>query len=142
MAILTARQIQTVNINRSAIPGRIYHGVGGITYIGQANRTLLAYQPAVSSSFIPTPFNREVTVQKAIENISAAVSGASLKEIPLLSGLINGINTVFIWTQIPLIVNYNGQILREGVGYTLSGNTTTLTFAPFVGEYVWAYGNY
>ncbi len=141
MAILTDRQIQTVNITRSAIPGRIYHGVGGITYRGQPNKTLLPYQPAVSSSFIPTPFNKEVTVQKAIENISAS-SGSSLKEIPLLSGVIDGVNTVFVWTKVPLIIVYNGQQLKEGVGYTISGTITTLTQAPFVGEYVWAYGNY
>ena len=142
MAKLTARQIQTINIDRSAIPGMLYHGTDGKTYRGELNRTLLEYQPAVTSSFIPTPFNKEVNVQKAIENVSKAVSGASLKEITLLSGAIDGVNTVFIWQEVPLILNYNGQTLREGVGYTLSGTITTLTNAPFVGEYVWAYGTY
>lgn len=71
--LLTQRQIQTINIARSAIPGRIYHGTDGKTYQGLANRTLLEYQPAVTSSFIPTPTNKEVTVQKAIENISNIV---------------------------------------------------------------------
>lgn len=141
MAKLTARQIQTININRSAMPGMIYHGTDGKTYRGESNRILLEYQPAVTSSFIPTSFNKEVTVQKAIENISAS-SGSSLKEIPLLSGLINGTNTVFVWTKVPLIIVYNGQQLKKGVGYTISGTITTLTQAPFVGEEVWAYGNY
>ncbi|MES2395820.1 MAG: hypothetical protein V4549_07445 [Bacteroidota bacterium] len=142
MALLTARQIQTINIARSAIPGMLYHGTDGKTFQGQVDRKLLEYQPAVTSSFIPTATNKEVNVQKAIENISVAVAGASLKEIPLLSGVINGINTVFVWKYVPLIVNYNGQILREGVGYTISGTVTTLANAPFIGELVWAYGNY
>lgn len=123
------------------MPGMIYHGTDGKTYRGESNRILLEYQPAVTSSFIPTSFNKEVTVQKAIENISAS-SGSSLKEIPLLSGLINGTNTVFVWTKVPLIIVYNGQQLKKGVGYTISGTITTLTQAPFVGEEVWAYGNY
>lgn len=142
MALLTDRQIQTINIERSAIPGRLYHGTNGKTYKGEPNKILLEYQPAITSSFIPTAYNKEVNVQKAIENLSAAVSGAPLREIPLLSGLVNGTNTVFVWTKVPLIVIYNGQQLREGVGYTISGTTTTLTNAPFVGEDVWAYGNY
>lgn len=142
MALLTQRQLQTINISRSAVPGLLYHGTDGKTYLGQSNRLLLEYQPAITSSFIPTATNKEVNVQKAIENVSKASAAGSLKEIPLLSGIINGINTVFVWTKVPLIVYYNGQTLREGVGYTLSGTTTILTNAPFVGEYVWAYGNY
>jgi len=142
MALLTDRQRQTVNIEKSALPGVLYHGTNGKTYQGQANRTLLEYQPAITSSFTPTATNKEVNVQKAIENISKAVSSGSLKEISLVSGVIDGANKVFMWASVPLIVNYNGQTLREGVGYTLSGTITTLTNAPFVGEYVWAYGNY
>lgn len=142
MAKYTARQLQTINIERSAIPGMLYHGTDGKTYRGEPNRTLLEYQPAVTSSFTPTPYNKEVNVQKAIENLSRALAGSTLKEIPLISGAINGTNTVFVWKYVPLIVNYNGQTLREGVGYTLVGTVTTLTNAPFVGELVWAYGNY
>ncbi len=69
-------------------------------------------------------------------------TGAPLSEITLLSGVIDGVNTVFVWANAPLMVYYNGQLLKEGVGYILSGTTTTLTNAPFTGEYVWAYGNY
>lgn len=143
MALLTQREIQTVNITKSAILGRIYHGTDSITYQGQIDGTLLPYQPAVSSSFIPTPTNKEVTVQKAIENLGNIIGGSGLKEIRLIGGLINGTNKIFTWQYSPMIVELNGQMLRSGgVGYTLSGTVTTLINAPFVGDYLWAYGNY
>ena len=66
----------------------------------------------------------------------------SWQEITLLSGVINGINTIFVWTQIPTQVILNGQILRVGVGYTLLGTTITLTSPPYIGDYLWTYGNY
>lgn len=143
MSILTARDVQTVNINKSAIPGRIYHSTYGITYQGTSARTLMPYQPAVSSSFIPTPTNKEVTVQKAIENLGNIVGTGSLKEIPLSSGAIDGVNTVFVWAHAPLLLMLNGQTLQKGgVGYTIVGTTTTLVNAPYLGDYLLAYGNY
>ena len=65
-----------------------------------------------------------------------------LKEIALSSGAINGVNTTFVWTEVPLQVYWNGQLLREGVGYTLTvaTKTTVFTSPPFAGESIWANG--
>lgn len=69
MALLTEKQLNTINISRSAIPGRLYYGTDGKTYQGNADRTLFVYQPAITSSFIPTKRIPDTTVQKAIERI-------------------------------------------------------------------------
>lgn len=58
------------------------------------------------------------------------------------SGTINGANTVFTFTVSPslLFFTYNGQLLTPGVGYTLSGNTVTLTAAPQIGDTLYGQG--
>lgn len=58
------------------------------------------------------------------------------------SGTINGTNTVFTFTVSPslLFFTYNGQLLTPGVGYTLSGNTVTLTTAPQIGDTLYGQG--
>jgi hypothetical protein len=57
-------------------------------------------------------------------------------------GVINGTNTAFTLTYTPvgtsLLLQYNGQILEPNVGYTLSGNTVTLTKAPVTGDVLYA----
>lgn len=67
--------------------------------------------------------------------------GAGVQELTLVSGAINDVNTVFVWSNPPIFVFWNGQLLREGTGYTLVGSTTTFTTAPFTGDDVWAYEN-
>lgn len=64
-----------------------------------------------------------------------------LVELTLVSGAIDGVNTVFVWSNPPLLVFWGGQLLREGTGYTLAGSTTTFTNPPFTGDDVWAYEN-
>lgn len=66
-----------------------------------------------------------------------------MKEINLSSGSINGVNQTFVWDQVPLEVYWNGQLLREGTGYTLTvaTKTTVFTYAPFTGESIWANGS-
>lgn len=61
---------------------------------------------------------------------------------PLISGSCDGSNTDFTFEHPPEMVIYNGQILLEGVGYDLSGETITTTFVPFTDENIWAYANY
>lgn len=58
------------------------------------------------------------------------------------SGTINGTNTVFTFTVSPalLFLTYNGQLLTPGVGYTLAGNTVTLTVAPQPGDTLYGQG--
>lgn len=50
------------------------------------------------------------------------------------SGAIDGTNTVFTLSHTPvtgsLTFQYNGQILTQGIGYTLAGATVTLAIAP------------
>ena len=65
-----------------------------------------------------------------------------MREITLISGTIDGLNSTYIWQHIPMQVYLNGQLLRESVGYTLSGTTIVLTTPPYTGDYLWAYGNY
>lgn len=63
-----------------------------------------------------------------------------LKAITLISGDIDGVNTVFVWSAPPQIINSNTRILTEDNGFTLSGNTTTLSVAPYTGEILSALG--
>lgn len=54
------------------------------------------------------------------------------------SGTINGSNVTFTTSGVPiaasLYVYYNGQLLRWGTDYTISGSTITMTFAPETGS--------
>lgn len=58
----------------------------------------------------------------------------------LVSGVIDGVNTVFVFDDVPVQVVYNGNIVLDS-NYVLVGNTVTFNFAPFVGESITAYGN-
>lgn len=65
------------------------------------------------------------------------------RKLTLTSGAINGSNTSFDFSQSPTQVFWNGQKLTEGAavnGYTLSGNTITMTEAPLSGDTVEGYG--
>lgn len=62
-------------------------------------------------------------------------------ELTLLSGLIDGINPVFVWSDAPIQLFRNGQLLSDGLEYTTSGNTTVLNSPPFVDDVLAAYGN-
>lgn len=71
----------------------------------------------------------------------------SLKKIALVSGAVNGSNTVFVWAHVPLQIFWQGQKLIENAGvngYALSGGslTSTHTEAPEAGDSVEAYGVY
>lgn len=114
MALLTQRQIQNINISRSAISGRIYHGTDGKTYQGQSNKTLLEYQPAVTSSFIPTALNPEVTVQKAIENVSQAANDITDATLPF-SDITTNNSSLIKHGFLPKLSGVSGQFM-DGVG--------------------------
>lgn len=60
------------------------------------------------------------------------------------SGTINGINASFTFSVSPtlLFFTYNGQLLTPGVGYTLAGNTVTLTVPPHIGDTLYGQGVY
>lgn len=68
-------------------------------------------------------------------------SGGGISELTLISGAIDDVNTVFVWSAPPVLLFWGGQCLREGTGYTLAGSTTTLTNPPNTGDDLWAYGN-
>jgi hypothetical protein len=63
-------------------------------------------------------------------SITTVFYGAPTRED--LTGTKNGINTTFTLGAIPTVVMvlWNGQVLDEGVGYTRSGATVTMTSAP------------
>jgi len=60
--------------------------------------------------------------------------------LTLVSGVIDGSNMVFVFSDVPVQVVYNGNIVDTS-NYTLLGNQITLNFAPFTGETLTAYGN-
>ena len=69
----------------------------------------------------------------------------TFKKCGLSSGVINGVNKVFVFDNPPVQVFWNGQKLVENRltnGYTLSVNTITMTEAPETGDDVEAYSNY
>ena len=69
----------------------------------------------------------------------------TFKKCGLVSGTIDGTNTVFVFDNPPIQVFWNGQKLvqnRVTNGYTLSVNTITMTEAPMTGDDIEAYGNY
>lgn len=71
---------------------------------------------------------------------SASQNGLFFRDIPILTGAVNGTNAVFTFGYAPVQVYYNGQLLKEGTGYTLSGLTITLLITTYSGELLWAYG--
>lgn len=60
--------------------------------------------------------------------------------LTLVSGSIDGVNMVFVFSDVPVQVVYNGNIV-DASNYTLVGNQVTLNFAPFTGESLTGYGN-
>lgn len=68
--------------------------------------------------------------EKVLEclNITGSIQDISF------TGAIDGSNNVFVLAEPPQQVFYNGQLLKLGEGYTISGLTVTTTLTPFVGE--------
>lgn len=64
-----------------------------------------------------------------------------LKFTELVSGVCNGVNTVFEFAQTPDFVYYNGQLLMPN-RYTTVGTTITLDFAPFADDFIFAQATY
>lgn len=77
-------------------------------------------------------------LKRISRHVEVEVSG--FQELSLVSGVIDGVNDTFVWSGNPLQVYYNGQLLREGVGYVQTGTTTVFTNPPFVGEDIWSFG--
>ena len=63
-----------------------------------------------------------------------------VSEVP--TGAINGTNAVFTLSSTPilgtLVLQLNGQVLENGIGYTLVGGTVTLAYAPLTGGFLFA----
>lgn len=76
------------------------------------------------------------TSSTTFENATpAAGSSLNFSDSETPSGTINSSNTVFTLANSPspatsLILHLNGQILTQGVEYTLSGSTITFATAP------------
>jgi hypothetical protein len=60
--------------------------------------------------------------------------------LTLVSGVVDGNNNIFTFSDVPVQVVYNGNIVLES-NYVLVGNQITLNFIPFMGESITAYGN-
>jgi len=74
------------------------------------------------------------------ETVAPTTSFFILQELTIVSGLAPG--TSFTFNAAPLQVYLNGQLLRSGVGYTVSGNSIEILTTIFEGDLIWAYGNY
>ncbi len=64
-----------------------------------------------------------------------------LKFTDLVSGVCDGVNTIFTFAQAPDFVYYNGVLLKPN-RYTIVNETITLDFAPFAGEDIFAQATY
>jgi len=65
------------------------------------------------------------------------LSNIFVQEIP--TGTVDGVNTSFTTSNNPIFTNahllfVNGILLVQGVHYTISGNTITMTTAPATGQ--------
>jgi hypothetical protein len=65
------------------------------------------------------------------------IANIFVQETP--SGTVDGVNTSFTTTHNPIFISahllfVNGILLRQGVHYTISGNTITMTLAPASGQ--------
>ena len=110
-----------------------------------ADASLLNGQPG--SYYLDRANHTGTQLASTISDFAAAVLAAqkTFKKCGLVSGTIDGTNTVFVFDNPPVQVFWNGQKLvqnRVTNGYTLSINTITLTEAPMTGDDVEAYSNY
>lgn len=65
------------------------------------------------------------------------ISNIFVQETP--SGTVNGVNTSFTTTNNPIFASahllfVNGLLLQQGIHYSISGNTITMTAAPATGQ--------
>lgn len=75
----------------------------------------------------------------------AVGGGLTFQSVSLSAGSINGSNTVFTWSQPPLMIFWQGQKLVQGAsvnGYTLAGNISTHTEPPETGDALEAYASF
>lgn len=72
--------------------------------------------------------------------VSGSSTASPVAEVP--TGTINGSNVTFTLANTPaagtLLLQYNGQVLQPGVGYTITGATITMTTAPATGDHLYA----
>lgn len=65
------------------------------------------------------------------------IANIFVQETP--AGDVDGVNTSFTTTHNPIYVSahllfINGVLLRQGVHYTITGNSITMTIAPALGQ--------
>ena len=79
-------------------------------------------------------------IEELMHGGGSSTGGTGLKYLPLVSGAINDVNTVFVFASTPTIVVVNGASYINGFGVTISGDTATLDNAPGIGGSVYGLG--
>lgn len=90
----------------------------------------------IGKYYLDTPY-RNVDFDSNGHPIGATAlqSSSGLTEVTLVSGVIDGVNVDFYWSDTPKLVIFNTQSLTDGGGMTIgTGNKTTLYTAPMVGQ--------
>lgn len=95
--------------------------------------------PVVITEVCDIVYSQYLTCE-TLENCSTFLD-RKLKFTDLVSGVCDGVNTVFEFAQTPDFVYYGGQLLMPN-RYTTVGTTITLDFAPFPGEFIFAQATY
>lgn len=116
-----------IEVNSKGVPtGRTKQGVG--KYYNQTPFALVAFDNASGTN-----------IGKA--SAALAANNGNLQPLTLVSGAIDGTNTIFVWSGKPIEINFNTQYLTEGNGFTITGiNQSTLDVAPFTGQKLTARG--
>lgn len=102
-----------------------------------------AFSPAIPEG-IQTPGSVLMTNSAGDGFVAVAVSlsaATEVQEIP--GGLVNGVNTVFTLANTPISsasvkIYVDGLLLRQGIEYSISGSTITLTNALQIGRRIYA----
>lgn len=95
------------------------------------------YYNDTPESTVTTDNSSGKTVAVAAGNLTNG--GAYFRSIPVL-GTVDGVNTTFAVSHVPLQVIQDTQVLILGIGYTIAGLTITTLYPPVNG--IVAYGNY
>lgn len=154
--------VTSINTNHREILGEEYPGADikeiNFNYSLAAiefNATVKIYSDCIESECnvnvtdfeLPAPQTLCDAVESCdvIQNILSELQNiitSDLEQLELISGDIDGNNKVFEWNDVPKLVFWqNGKLVKNATsnGYTISGNITTFTDAPELGDSVEAY---
>lgn len=98
--------------------------------------------PEQQKGYVTIYANDGITIVDFVLNNGSYTLGqmGNYELLTLVSGVIDGSNMVFVFSDVPVQVVYNGNIV-DASNYVLAGNQVTLNFAPFTGETLTGYGN-